>query len=104
MAGMITGGLLMASSPILALVCSLFGMNRAYATLGTFGIAQPQRLANSISAVLIGPTIGVGLFMIGLVVMIVSVIIYMTALRRADTAPAMAAAVKPHTINSPDCI
>ena len=54
----------------------MWGMHRAFRTLGSQGIADPQRLADSVHFSLIATALGTGLFAVGVVVMGVALLVY----------------------------
>ena len=87
LAGIIIGGFL-TLSPILGLIGTAIGMSHAFATLGNQGISDPRGLANSVSMVLIAPIAGITLFVIGIVVLAISIVIYAQGNRRVDPAAA----------------
>ena len=64
----------------------LSGMQRAYDTLGSGpGIADPNRLSGDISAVLYARAGGLGGSVIGLVILIVSIVLFVRAGRILST-------------------
>jgi flagellar motor component MotA len=77
-AGMIVGGLL-AASPLLGLLGTVFGMTRAFHTLGETGISDPHALSNDIGVTMWSTMVGILLLPIGLVGFTVSLIFYLRA-------------------------
>jgi len=84
--GIVIGALLLVVSPITARVLYLSGMQRAYDTLGSGpGIADPNRLSGDISAVLYACAGGLFGSAIGLIILIVSIVLFVRAGRRLST-------------------
>lgn len=71
-AGIVSGALLMLS-PLMGVV---FGMARAFHTLGESGIAKPEALAENVGTTLFSAASGVMLFPVGLIVFTVSLVFF----------------------------
>ena len=81
--GIVIGSLLLVLSPIVSRLLVLFGMQRAYDTLGSgSGIADPNRLSGDISAVLYASAGGLAGSVIGLIILVVSIVLLVRARRR----------------------
>jgi len=83
-AGIILGSLLMLVSPVAALMLSSSGMQRASNTLGSAGIADPNRLAGDIHGVLYASAGGVLGFVAGAIILTVSIVLFVRAGRRGS--------------------
>jgi hypothetical protein len=86
--GIVIGSLLLVISPIAAVVLTWFGMLRAFDTLGGSGISDPNRLSGNIGAVLIANSGGLIGSAIGLVILIVSIVLFVRAERGLSTSNA----------------
>ena len=92
--GTVIGSLLLVVSPIVARLLYVSDMQRAYDTLGSGpGIADPNRLSGDISAVLYACAGGLGGAVIGLVILIVSNVLFVRAGRRLSTSKAKSNAI-----------
>jgi len=78
-------GSLLTLSPVFGLLGTVFGMTRAFRTLGSSGIADPQTLSASIGTTLISTA--VGLFLCPLGIVLLSVCIIFLIRLRASTPP-----------------
>lgn len=84
-AGIVAGSLLMLS-PLFGLLGTMFGMTRAFSTLGSSGVADPQALSASIGTTLMSTTVGLLLFPIGVAVLTLSIVFFIR-LRRSTPPP-----------------
>ena len=85
-AGTVIGVVLLIGAPIVARMLYVSGMHRAFVTLGSGpGIADPVRLSSDINAVLYACAGGFGGSLLGLVILIVSLVLYLRAGRRLST-------------------
>jgi len=84
-AGIVVGALL-TFSPLVGVLGTIFGMNRAFHTLGQSGIANPQELSESIGTTLLFTASGVFLFPLGLVLLAFSLVFFLR-LRAASPPP-----------------
>ena len=85
---LITGiviGSLLTLSPLIGLLGTVFGMTRAFKTLGSSGIADPQALSSDISVTLYSTAAGVFLLPVGIVVFVVSLVLFLRL--RASSPP-----------------
>ena len=82
--GIVIGSLL-TLSPLLGLLGTVFGMARAFNTLGSSGVADPQALSADISTVLYSTAAGFFLFPVGIALMTVSLVFFLRL--RASTPP-----------------
>ena len=74
-AGIVIGSLLMLS-PLVGLLGTVFGMTRAFNTLGSSGIADPQALSASVHTVLVSTAVGFFLCPVGIVLFTLSLIFF----------------------------
>jgi biopolymer transport protein ExbB/TolQ len=84
-AGIVAGSLL-TLSPLFGLLGTVFGMTRAFATLGNTGIADPTALSNSIGTVLLSSALGLIMCPFGVILLTVSIVFY-SRLRAANPPP-----------------
>lgn len=82
--GIVAGALLMLG-PFIGMLATVFGMQRAFDTLGSSGIHDPQRLSADIGTVLYSTFAGIVAFPIGLVA--ASLCIVFLVLDRRRTPP-----------------
>jgi hypothetical protein len=78
-AGIVIGSLLLALSPGIAFLLHVFGMMRAFDTLGGPGIADPNRLSGDIHIVLYAWVGALAGSIIGLITLIVSMVLFVRA-------------------------
>ena len=90
MAGLVFGALLMLA-PAFGFLFTVFGMQRAFDTLGNSGISDPQQLAGHIGWVLLASSAGLILFPVGIIVFLFSLVFYFRA--RAATPPPLPSSV-----------
>ena len=77
---LITGiviGSLFTLSPLFGLLGTVFGMTRAFNTLGSSGVADPQVLSASIGTTLLSTAVGFILFPVGIVIVTLSLIFFL---------------------------
>lgn len=82
--GIIIGSLL-TLSPAIGLLGTVFGMIRAFATLGGSGITDPHALSESIGTALISTATGFFLFPVGVALLTISIVFFCRL--RASTPP-----------------
>ncbi len=85
---LITGiviGSLLTLSPLIGLLGTIFGMNRAFKTLGSSGVADPHALAAEISTVLYSTAAGLFLLPLGIIILSLSLVFFFR--QRASTPP-----------------
>ena len=82
--GIIAGSLL-TLSPAIGLIGTVFGMTRAFATLGDSGITDPQALSESIGTSLLSTATGFFLFPFGVAILTISIVFFCRL--RASTPP-----------------
>lgn len=73
--GMALGGALMLA-PMFGMIGTVFGMMRAFHTLGSSGISDPTQLSHSIGITMMSSMVGLALFPIGLILLVICVVIY----------------------------
>jgi len=73
--GIVIGSLL-TLAPVLGVAGTVFGMTKAFSTLGQSGIADPRALAASIGTALVYTAVGLVLLVVGLVVLITSLVLF----------------------------
>lgn len=84
--GIVIGAVWLIGAPIVARILYVSDMQRAFDTLGSGpGIADPNRLSGDISAVLYTIAGGLGGSLIGLIVLVVSIVLFRRAGRRFST-------------------
>lgn len=82
--GIVVGSLL-ALSPLVGLLGTVFGMTRAFKTLGNSGIADPQAVSNDIGVTLYSTAAGLFLLPFGVILFVVSMVLFLRL--RASTPP-----------------
>ena len=73
--GIVIGSLL-TLSPLPSMLCTVFGMIRAFNELGSSGNFDKQALSDSISTALVGTTAGLCLFPVGVIVLTLSLVFF----------------------------
>lgn len=74
-AGMVIGSLL-TLAPLFGLLGAVFGMTRAFKTLGQSGIADPQALSDGIGTSLLSTAAGLFVCPVGVVVLTLSLVFF----------------------------
>jgi F0F1-type ATP synthase membrane subunit c/vacuolar-type H+-ATPase subunit K len=75
--GMGLSGILMGISIVGSAAYSMIGMNGAFETLGSSGIANPDALGQHIDRVLVSAAVGAFLFLLGLVAFVICWVNYL---------------------------
>ena len=83
-AGIIVGSLLLVVSPIIAFLLNAFGMLHAFDTLSADNL-DPNRLNGDMNVVLYSWVAGAVGFVIGLIILIVSIVLFVRADRAVQT-------------------
>ena len=73
-------------SPLFGLLGTVFGMTRAFATLGNAGVSDPRALADSIGTTLLSTAIGLFLCPAGIVILVIS-LVFFSRLRASSPPP-----------------
>ena len=81
----VTVGALLASTPLLGFLVTVYGMARSFAALGDNGISDQRVLAQSVGLALHATMVGLALCLVGVVILVLSLVLRARAGRQTPS-------------------